>query len=93
MTRDDIAQYEAAWRARGYWIEESGGEPIVAGDQGQFYQDAAANDLDAAKLMEYIRIMNPGEYSRYVEDAADDDIDLDYSQDMFIRGAAAGGYR
>jgi len=90
MTRDDIAQHEDTWRARGYRIEEVDGKPIVEGDCGQFYCDAVANDADAAKLMEFIRTENPDEYDRYREDARDDDIDLDDSQDVFIKGAAAG---
>lgn len=93
MTREDIAQYEDAWRQRGYWIEETDAGPIVEGDAGQFAADAVANDCDAAKLMEFIRTENPEEYDRYREDALDDDIDLDYSQDTFIKGAAAAGYR
>lgn len=93
MTREDIAQYEAAWRELGYWIEQSDSGPIVEGDTGQFAYDAIGNANDAPKLMEFIRENNSDEYDRYREDALDDGNDLDYSQDMFIKGPSAAGYR
>lgn len=92
MTRDDITQYEEAWRRRGYWIEESEQGPVIAGDHHQFYQDAVANDLEAAKLMEFIRDNSPEEYQGFWDMAQDDDIDLSYSQDVYIKGAAAAGW-
>lgn len=90
MTRDDIAQYEDAWRERGYWLEEVDGKLVVEGNCGEFAHEVVSNDHDAPKLMEFLREVNPEEYARYREDARDDDVDLDYTLDMYLKGQAAG---
>jgi hypothetical protein len=93
MTRDDIAQYEDAWRERGYWLEEVDGKPVVEGNCSEFAYEVVSGYHDAPKLMAYLRDANPEEYARYREDARDDDIDLDYTLDMYVKGPAAAGYR
>lgn len=82
---------EDAWKARGYWLSQGADEkPVVEGDAGQFYLDAVANDAEAPILMEKLRQENPSEYDRYREDARDDGIDLDASQDVFVHGKPVG---
>jgi len=89
-TRDLPSDARDTWKSRGYWIEgQEENSFVVAGDTGQFYLDAVANEAKAPLLMEKLRRQNSDEYARYREDAADDGIDLDASQDVFARGQPA----
>ncbi len=81
------AEFEAfaqIWKSRGYSLgQQKDGKPVVEGDCGQFYCDAVTNEVNAAQLMEHLRMNNPIEYARYREDALDDGINLDESQAIF----------
>ncbi len=85
-----IKDNEQLWKNRGYSLGEYNGEPAIDGDSGQFYCDAVANDAEAVYLMEYLRQNGELEYERFVAEAADDGIDLDRSQDVFLGKSGAG---
>ena len=87
MARRNAEGYEA----RGYRFEATDDpakpKAIVVGDVGQFYCDAVADDAGASWAMEMIRRTNSDEYERYRSEAKEDFIDLDDSQDVFMRAA------
>ncbi|MFZ3584476.1 hypothetical protein ACOI1H_20265 [Loktanella sp. DJP18] len=77
--------HQHTWESCGYSLTIVEGLPSVGGDNRQFYCDVVANDCGAAELMNHIRTGNLEECDRYRARAADDGIDLDASQDIFMQ--------
>lgn len=80
------ARFGAAWSARGWALEADGDSARISGDEGQFYLDAVANDAHAPIAMAFLARFAPKLYAVFSGEAADDLIDLDESQEIFLRG-------
>ena len=83
-----IARCAETWGTRGWALTADGDGFGIAGDKGQFYLDAVANDAEAPLVMAFLARFAPDEYADFRADAADDLIDLDESQEVFLRGRA-----
>lgn len=79
------AGFGADWKARGYELVETEEGFDVVGDTGQFYLDAVADDVHASLAMAFLARFARQSYDAWREEARDDMIDLDESQDVFLQ--------
>ena len=86
LLADLIYHFGKSWAARGYMLTETNTSFSVEGDTTQFYLDAVADDADAVPAMEFLRLHAPATYDMFRAEARYDDIDLDESQKVFMRG-------
>lgn len=80
------ARFNPVWSARGWTLVHDGDRYAISGDEGQFYLDAVANDVHAPLAMAFLARFEPDTYESFRQEALADVIDLDESQDIFLRG-------
>lgn len=79
------AAFQTDWDDRGYQLSEAAEGYSITGDSRQFYMDAVAADAEAHLAMEFLRLHAFEEYDAFRDMALDDGIDLDDSQQIFLR--------
>lgn len=73
------------WLTRGYTIAHCSSGFDITGDSVQFYLDAVANEAQAPLALAFLARFAPDAYESFAQQARDDMIDLDESQEIFLQ--------
>lgn len=80
------ARFGADWKSRGYQIVETKDGFSLLGDTGRFYFDVVTDEAHAALAMAFLARFSRDDYLAWCDAAAEDMIDLDESQEIFLQG-------